>query len=200
MEFNVYQRPNKKCKIDVRKRELAHNAPIQNTNIKIIEVDKNTECHITPDKESLKMVDYLGYISEGSRILEPQAGTGQLIKALLERGVNVSQITAIERNVSLMQSTAEKYQGLDIVNDCFLEYSKFYNDKKFDFILSNPPFKNKQKHVKACIDLLDENGVMVALVPTTFFYKGFIDLENLSNDVFRTARVNTKIVYFCKNN
>lgn len=44
--------------------------------------------------------------------------------------------------------------------------------------------------------LLKPDGVIIALVPSTFHGEGYEDLEDLPMNLFPTAKVNTKLVAF----
>ncbi|MEY8215541.1 MAG: RsmD family RNA methyltransferase [Colwellia sp.] len=167
----------------------------------IIETHSVTECHVTPKDESKRMVKYLGGASNKST-LEPQAGTGNLLQALFDAGQEPGNIVAIEKNINLCATLNKRFEnkkGFTPLNDCFLSYAdEVQGGMKFQRILCNPPFKKVKAHIKAALSLLDKNGVLVALVPVTYQHEDAEELEILSNETFRTAKVYTKIIRIIK--
>ena len=195
MQIPVYRRPNKPATMAITKRVKV--APLaQLATAPVITVDKFTECHVTPEHVALNMVSYFNDIS---RVLEPQCGTGQLIHALIESGVEPKSITGVERHCGLFEATQARFEGrgVHLVRDCFLELAE-KTPIRFDNILMNPPFKLYKRHLKAAVSLLAGQGEIVALVPITCNIDGFYELERLPNDTFSTAIVNTKLVKYDK--
>jgi hypothetical protein len=164
-----------------------------------VAVDKFTECHVTPPDVARRMVRYLGPVGD-YQTLEPSAGTGNLVQALLDSGHSANELTMIERHINLAAGLY-KFKG-GVINRCFLEYAAEAVGKvEFPRVIMNPPFKDVRKHIRAARSLLGSNGhdcppVLVALVPVTFEAEGMETLETLGPDTFATARVLTKIVRF----
>jgi phospholipid N-methyltransferase len=154
-------------------------------------VDKSTECHVTPPDVADRMVEYLD-LSVTDRILEPQAGTGNLIDALMRAGADPSQVTAVERHVTLSGIVRDKFPSVSVFNECFLEYEE--RGELFSKIIMNPPFRQVKAHMKAAQSCLIEGGTIIALVPTTFQTQGLYEIEKLSPDVFASCKVSTKII------
>lgn len=159
-------------------------------------VDKFTECHVTPDDVARRMVGYLG--EQGDyHTLEPSAGTGQLVRALLASGHSACELCMVERHTKLARSI-QKYGPT--INECFLEYAERVKGKvHFPRVIMNPPFKNVRKHINAALSLMGKNGhiepaTFVALVPITFDHPEAETLETLGPNTFATAKVNTKII------
>lgn len=198
MNKSVYTRPNKPRFIQVKDRR-GEDIDIEALKSGLdagqpLEVHASTECHITPHAVAARMVDYLD-ISDSHSILEPHAGTGALLSALLDAKANVSQMHAVERDYSLVSHLRKhtRFEGINITHDCFLQYADF-EDKRFDRIVLNPPFKYIRAHMKAAISLLRKGGEFVALVPVTYHHDSAVELERLSNDTFISTTVNTKII------
>lgn len=166
--------------------------------VKPLVVDVGTECHVTPQDVSAKMVSYLDLV-EGDCVLEPQGGTGNLVEAVLQADLSVSVVT-VERHVELSNFMAERFKessNVSVINSCFLEYSQERKaERGFNKIIMNPPFKHVKKHISAAFDLLcaEAPSCLVALVPITFSHPDAVTLETLNNDTFGTAKVNTKII------
>lgn len=195
MDRSVYTRPNKPLSIPVKSRGWHR----QIKPVEVVEpviVDAATECHVTPLDVARRMVEYLG--PQGDYLtLEPQAGTGQLVKALFEAGHSKHELLMIERHIKL----ANNLHGLGTVkNTCFLEYAVEAKGKiEFPRIVMNPPFREVRKHMSAAISLMGKGGHqeparLIALVPITYQHDEAEELEILPNDTFSTAKVNTKII------
>ncbi|MEH6454836.1 MAG: class I SAM-dependent methyltransferase [Cocleimonas sp.] len=154
----------------------------------------SSECHVTPLDVGQRMIQYLGGIGT---LLEPSAGTGNLVFAALNQGFDINSITAVERHYDLIQAlnTRFKQDDLTVRHQCFLDYSE-NTDDRFDYIVINPPFKAAKSHIKAAKKLLNLNGVMVALVPVSFDDVEFEWLEDLPNTTFGLAKVNTKLIRY----
>ncbi|MEP2783940.1 MAG: hypothetical protein ABJO67_11550 [Pseudoruegeria sp.] len=192
---NIYNRPNKPLTIPVRKRREPEALTPMDTP-EITTVDAATECHVTPDDVARRMVEYLG--PQGDYYtLEPQAGTGQIVRALLESGHSENELLMIERHIKLASGL---YKYGPTINRCFLEYTDDMRGKvHFPRIIMNPPFRTVRKHISAALELLDPCGhsdgaTLVALVPITFKHDDAETMEVLGPDTFANAKVTTKIV------
>lgn len=195
MDRSVYTRPDKPRTLTVKQRRGAPERALVNMP-KVVEVDRFTECHVTPLETGLMMVDYLCGRSDGD-LLEPQAGTGNLIQALIEGGYYSNNILGVERHVNLknvLDNRFKHFPSVELVQGCFLEYAKNESNKKFSNILMNPPFKHALKHVEAALSLLEKDGCLVALVPSTFKFENSEELFTLSNNTFQSTKVITKVI------
>lgn len=200
MKKDVYKRPTgKPLWVPVTRREEfkefkpgAVAAPLA--------IDAATECHVTPDDVARRMVRYLG--PQGDYLtLEPSAGTGQLVRALLAAGHSPHEICMVERHTTLARELSQfAAKGAGLIRRCFLEYAMEARGKvEFPRIIMNPPFSQVRKHMKAALSLMGKNGhvsapVLVALVPVTYQHDDAETLEILPPDTFATAKVNTKII------
>ena len=113
----------------------------------------------TPPEIAKKMVEYAD-IETGQRILEPSAGTGNIIKAIGDGPDKV----AVEINQSLCAClTRCGVSGLHIHHENFLECNG--NLGKFDRVIMNPPFENGVdiKHIRHALTFLKPGGKLVAL-------------------------------------
>jgi len=195
MKKSVYSRPNKPMSIPVQRRHSVEIKP-QVLQEPII-VDRESECHVTPLDVARRMVSYLG--SQGDYLtLEPSAGTGALVSALLASGHSRAEICTVERHHKLAGEVRKL--GVPVIQECFLDYAARVRGKvEFPRIIMNPPFSQVRKHVKAALSLLGRNGhaeapVLVALVPITFEHDAAEVMETLPADTFATCHVRTKIV------
>ena len=198
MDLSVYTRPQgKNRRVTSIKRVDVEQIPVVLNKPELLSVSSATECHVTPERIAEKLINYLhdAYdINENSTILEPQAGTGNIINALLHQDITIKQIQAIERHYDLVNFTQNRFTDLNINQDCFLEYSKA-TEARFNAIVCNPPFRAIKHHINAAIHLLTPNdSVLIALVPNTYTHDRMIELEPLGPDTFSTAKVHTKII------
>ncbi len=193
---SIYTRPNKPMRIERKGRRDF--APL--TALALAEplaVDSATECHTTPDDVAARMVQYLGDCGR-ENVLEPSAGTGQLVRALLAAGVDPQQVYMIERHNRLADNLARSLGP--VVNTCFLEYAAAAAGKKyFPRVIMNPPFSKVRQHIAAALSLQHQPAheaapVLVALVPATFHHDRAEMLEQLPADTFALAKVSTKII------
>ncbi len=124
----------------------------------------------TEPKTAIKMAEYLD-IQNGDFILEPGAGNGNLISAVLEQAaikkkkINVGYC---ERNGEFLLGLATNFPKAEFVCSDITD-NKIIADK----IIMNPPFKNMEflDHVLCCFNLLvPQKGILVAIVPTVAFY------------------------------
>jgi len=193
MNKSVYARPNKPARLEVKIRRTPERA-FSLTVPEVPEVDKTTECHVTPDWVAVRMVESMR-VEPTSRILEPEAGTGNLIASILD-DFPEANIQGIEKHVTLYNTLRKRFEmfpGVQIKNRCFLEYAQT-EDGRFDRIIMNPPFRHARQHVEAAKRVLSQTGICVALVPVTFEDAEAEVIETLPSDTFSSARVATKII------
>lgn len=100
------------------------------------------------DKDSIKSI---------KTVLEPSAGQGDLIEALLERcKLNYNtyiDIDCIEKDNTLKSTLmGKKYR---VIADDFLQFNTI---KHYDLILMNPPFNEGANHLLKAINLAKSNG------------------------------------------
>lgn len=122
----------------------------------------------TPDDLAQRMIATLDLI-DGARVLEPSAGTGQLVRALRATGKSM-HIVAVEINGQLADSLRRNFandgqpvpQEVEVIGRDFLEPLAI---GRFDAIAMNPPFAHGQdiEHIRKAIDLLAEGGRLVAI-------------------------------------
>ena len=87
----------------------------------------------------------LACIEPGHRILEPSAGSGNLIDAALQSSSNV-QLSYCEMNCFLLDLLREKYDGkasVHFIGRDFMELDPATSGQQFDRIVMNPPFEGE---------------------------------------------------------
>lgn len=123
----------------------------------------------TPPEVAARMVE-LADIRPDSAVLEPSAGTGRLLDALLNadgggwKTAPVSRLVAVERNCKLADSLRRTYAAGDVHNADFLECTA--DDLgQFDAVIMNPPLENGSdiKHIQHAAGMLKPGGKLVAI-------------------------------------
>ena len=188
MNPSAYTRPNKPTRVHVKRRTDKTVQPVDVPQV--VAVDRATECHVTPADVAARMVEYLDAPPDAVT-LEPSAGTGNLVQALIDSGHFKSCIITVEQHAQLSALMAERFTHSIARHGCdFLEYKGM----PFDRVLMNPPFRQVKQHVAHALGMLKAGGVLVALVPITFQHPRAETLENLPVDTFSAAKVYTKII------
>jgi phospholipid N-methyltransferase len=134
-------------------------------------------------------------IKPNSLVLEPCAGDGVFIEAILEKEKNI-KIDAFEldiREINKLQIKFGAFSNVSIKNEDTLLYEDFINGKdknKYDFIIANPPYGAWQDYEKReklkniypklyiketystflflCLSVLKEGGKLVFITPDTY--------------------------------
>ena len=122
------------------------------------------------------MMQEIAAIREDDFILEPEAGTGNLLK-LLPKGTS---ITANEMRESRRQDLEKNIPNAKTLGEDFLELTKG-DVGATDVVLMNPPFERQlgdggvgpidAAHVRHAFDMLDEGGRLVSLMGEGVFFR-----------------------------
>jgi 16S rRNA G1207 methylase RsmC len=127
----------------------------------------------TPEPLAERLVE-MARIEPGNTILEPSAGTGNLIDGILKNHPDV-RISYCEMNCFLLDILRGKYEGVNGVRflgrDCF-DIDTTQGENRFDRVIMNPPFERGQDvdHLlRAWYSLLAPRGVLVAIVSAGVF-------------------------------
>lgn len=120
------------------------------------------------------LMQRLSGVEKGDRVLEPSAGTGNLLEFMPE-GVN---ITAVEKfRHKGLEEQAKKHKSITTISSDFLD---LYKDGKeaFDTIVMNPPFSRiagrgyqDMTHIQKAETLLSPHGRMVAVLSEGAFFR-----------------------------
>lgn len=114
---------------------------------------------VTPAPLAARVVE-IAQIKPGHRVLEPNAGTGALIKAV---GPNVETV-AVEIHATLAEGlTRSAHPRLQVRHADFLQCNGELGT--FDRIVMNPPFENTSdiKHIMHALTMLKPGGRLVAI-------------------------------------
>ena len=141
---------------------------------------KNQGIFFTPKSIVLQTISSLPFDFEFNTILEPSCGSGEFIDELVKFN---KTITGIEYNKEIYYEIKDKFSGVEILNDNFLNH-----DKKYDLIIGNPPYyvmKKSNIHetysqyingrpnifvlfILHSLHLLNPNGIISFVVPNSF--------------------------------
>jgi predicted RNA methylase len=166
---------------------------------------KRLNIFLTPSKNAEELIDY-SYIHESLLnindksiiydILEPTAGTGNLIAELIKEKPEAYRIDAIEYNKELYHIGKARFKNFNNINWYNESFLDFKTDKKYDYIFMNPPFNINVKgkkyldidFVNQAYKLLKENGKLCAILSNTYTYhknpKYIKFKEFIENNVF----------------
>lgn len=125
-----------------------------------INLKKDFQFFGTPSFLANHMAQLIRY-EDNMRILEPSAGQGALVEALLNNWrLTPSQIDCIE----LMPQNRDilKQKGYTIIAEDFLTYE---SNNLYDAIIANPPFANNQDiaHIEKMYRMLKKGGTLITL-------------------------------------
>ncbi|WP_192968346.1 methyltransferase, partial [Escherichia coli] len=98
---------------------------------------------------------------EGDTLLEPNIGHADLLKSF-PAGVIV---TGIE--LDTLNCLISRAKGYDTTEADFLTWSKSNQQKKFDYVVMNPPFADNRArlHLQAAASHLAAGGSLAAVLP-----------------------------------
>lgn len=111
----------------------------------------------------------LAQLRDGDRVLEPSAGTGNIVRSLLsearQKGITLGQITAVEISEPLARALAAT-SGIAVVPGDFLAKTREDLGGPFDRIVMNPPFTRGAdiQHVEHALRMIAPGGRLVAVV------------------------------------
>jgi len=118
---------------------------------------------VTPNHLAERMVE-IAEIKPGMTVLEPEAGTGRIAKAIRNAGVEPVCVEYAWDTYEFLRK-----QGYNVTQSDFLEWTAPH---KFDVILMNPPFSNSADiiHVMWAYMHLARKGILVAIMSEGAFH------------------------------
>ncbi len=148
----------------------------------------------TEDKLAARIVEDVGYHimrSDGRRVLEPSAGDGSIVNALLaiNRSVDrdaaregITRVDAVEidpTRCAALDRIAARDRRLNVIRGNFLQMPA---NPVYTAVVMNPPFygTHYMDHVLHAFDFLAEDGVLKAILPATVEF-----LESKRHAAFR---------------
>lgn len=123
--------------------------------------DKKTYQFYPTPTSVAEVVIEMADIKFSDRCLEPSAGQGALADMMKEKS---SHVTCVE--ISKLHSTILKTKGFFVFNADFIQWKAH---DIYDKIVMNPPFSEGRwlAHVKHALTMLADNGVLVAILPSS---------------------------------
>ncbi len=117
----------------------------------------------TPAPLAAEIVE-MAEIEAGMTVLEPSAGTGNLLQAIREATAGEAVRTAVEINGKLCEQLKAQELGADIHHADFLTLNPD-TFGRFDRVVMNPPFVNAEdiKHIEHALKFLKQGGRLVAI-------------------------------------
>jgi hypothetical protein len=122
----------------------------------------------------------LGHLSDGARVLEPSAGDGAMVAAILEhnRYVHVDAVEPNERRAAALDALAARYPGQVTVHRAtFEDYAAAHPPTRFDAVIMNPPFGTSARaevwmdHVRLAHGMLHTGGQVLSVVPGSYEHR-----------------------------
>jgi len=133
-------------------------------------------------------------------VLDPSVGTGIFISKILKKSNEIENISCIDIDKIMLNITNFRIQHNEKVNLINTDFLEFEENKKFDFIICNPPYmkfhyfdrnknvdfieKKYNLKISKLVNIyslffihsssfLKENGTMVFITPGEFLYTGY---------------------------
>ena len=135
----------------------------------------------TPDPVCDQIVAFAA-AGRGAMCLEPSAGTGAIVRAMLRAGVRAADILAVEIDEIRARGLDQTIDaGVRVIQGDFLQWP---SEIHFDAIVMNPPFHGGDdvRHVEHAFSMLAPGGRLVAIIAPASLTKctrPFVDLQRL---------------------
>lgn len=156
------------------------------------------------------VIDFI--LNKPKIILEPSIGRGDLVKCVSDKLDVEFDMCEIDENIELLD---------DIERDKIVygDFMEIKIDDKYDTIIGNPPYVKTKKgnlyldFIKKCLNLLNDNGELIFIVPTDFFkltsaHKLLSEMVNVGNfthiyhpnneGLFENASIDVMVFRYCK--
>lgn len=112
----------------------------------------------------------LAEIEIGMNALEPNAGIGNIVRALVDAGAHVTAVEIDPNNCLVLQRDQALTGGIDILHGDFLTYN--WNER-FERVVMNPPFAKNvaPAHVLKALTFLKPGGRLVSVMPSSVTFR-----------------------------
>ena len=151
------------------------------------------EDHIRPTTDRVKesLFNILGEKTDGARVLDLFAGTGNLGIEAISRGaasvdmveVSLKSIQIIRKNLQALQIT----EGIQIHKSDVIKFIQNYEEASFDIILIDPPFP-----LKICLQTLTDIGICEIAHENTSIVVEHAKQELLPDQISTLRRVDSR--------
>lgn len=155
----------------------------------------------TPMPVAARVIALAG-IEKGDQVLEPSAGTGNLVVPAIEAG---GDVLAVELNADLCEALVRRIRALPDQGLSMVVHGDFFEMENdlFDKIVMNPPFENGVdiKHVEHALTMLKPGGRLVAIMADGPRQRKWVEArgthwESLPPDTFEGTSVRALIAVF----
>ena len=154
----------------------------------------------TPAAVAERMMDW-AQLAPGLLVLEPSAGTGNLVRAMLARGVHAEDITAGEIAEDVAREFMRDFPDVPMLVGDFLEWPPTSGGDGFDRVVMNPPFHRGEdaRHIHHAAGMLKPGGMLVGLCYDGRAFQDEIrdycaEWERLPENSFREAGTRSDVV------
>jgi len=125
----------------------------------------------TPTPLAERLVDWMG-VPKKATVIEPRAGNGAIVRALVRDPSKVSRIDAVELDASHVR-TLESIPHRDCISlklnvECADYLTRPAPSERYDYGVANPPYEN-DLDAKFAAKLMDECDRVIILVRAVFF-------------------------------
>lgn len=158
----------------------------------------------TPPALACRMVELAG-VRPGMRVLEPSAGTGNIVREIVKAGADV---LAVEIEGKLAGALRAQYPDHEVCALDFADLDDLGGIRRFDAAVMNPPFSQELAHVGRAFDLLREGGVLVSVMSAGVKFRqnhahaefrAFVEahggtIEDLPDDTFKASGTSVRTV------
>ncbi|PRD13562.1 class I SAM-dependent methyltransferase [Pantoea coffeiphila] len=129
----------------------------------VAEIHADSQLFVSPEPVCDRLVA-LADIRPGDRVLEPNAGTGAILRAILA-AQPAARCECVEVNYALVRHLQSAFPGVPVNCSDFLSYQPA---EPFDRIIMNPPFRHAAdlKHIRHALTMLAPDGCLVAVCTT----------------------------------
>lgn len=104
-----------------------------------------------------------------TRILEPSAGTGQIVRRIIDRRKSSAIITTIEPNYERFKQLPMAHE---VWNHCITLQSfhaEVWSGQAYDLVITNPPFSFGIEFLELSLRMISANGRVLFLLPSDYF-------------------------------
>lgn len=110
------------------------------------------DAYLTPPKLAKAMVSAVMAFTHPRTILEPSAGRGAFIEAMLPNMIPGTIMHAVEPNARSYQKLSAAYgkrRGVQVFKNTYESFAASIEaDRPYDLIIGNPPFSRAEEHLK----------------------------------------------------
>lgn len=142
-----------KQRLEMMRGKLDNRAPVA-------EIWADSQLFVSPDPVCDRLVE-LADIDDSDTVLEPSAGTGAILRAVL-RAAPAALCDAVELNGALALHLRRSFERVRVHGGDFMEFTP---EKRYSKIVMNPPFQHAQdiRHILRALSLLEPGGILAAV-------------------------------------